>query len=53
MIFLDELDTEIAIDPTVDDETIIKVNNLEKRFFLLKGGNVLDIEDINLEIKKT
>ncbi|OQD58080.1 methyl-coenzyme M reductase, component A2 [Methanobrevibacter arboriphilus JCM 13429 = DSM 1125] len=50
--FLDELDTEIAIDPTVDDETIIKVNNLEKRFFLLKGGNVLDIEDINLEIKK-
>lgn len=50
--FLDELDTEIAIDPTLDDETIIKVNNLEKRFFLLKGGNVLDIEDINLEIKK-
>ncbi len=50
--FLDELDTEIAIDPTVDDETIIKANNLEKRFFLLKGGSVLDIEDINLEIKK-
>lgn len=50
--FLDELDTEIAIDPTVDDETIIKANNLEKRFFLLKGGSVLDIEDINLKIKK-
>jgi len=50
--FLTELDAEVAIDSTVDDKTIIKVNNLEKRFFLLKGGNVLDIEDINLEIKK-
>lgn len=50
--FLSELDPEIAIDPTVDKETIVKADALEKKFFLLKGGNVLEIEDINLEIKK-
>jgi len=50
--FLSELDSEIDIDTTVDEETIIKAKNLQKKFILLKGGNVLEIEDINLEIKK-
>jgi methyl coenzyme M reductase system subunit A2 len=31
---------------------IIKVDDLNKRFFLLKGGNTLQIEDINFDIKK-
>ncbi|MCL2687358.1 MAG: ATP-binding cassette domain-containing protein [Methanobrevibacter sp.] len=50
--FLKELDDKIEMDSTVSDETLVKAINLQKRFFLLKGGNVLDIEDINLEIKK-
>jgi len=50
--FLSELDPKIAIDTTVDDETIIKANGIGKKFFLVKGGNVLEIGDINLEIKK-
>ena len=50
--FLNDLDDEVELDPTVSDETIIKAKDLEKRFFLLKGGNVLEIEDINIEVKK-
>lgn len=50
--FLKDLDPEVEMDSTVDDEIIVKANNLEKKFFLLKGGNVLEIKDINLEIKK-
>ncbi len=50
--FLSDIEPEIEIDSTVDDKSIIKANNIEKKFFLLKGGSVLDIEDINLEIKK-
>ncbi len=33
-------------------ESIIKVEGLCKRFFLVKGGNTLQIEDINFDIKK-
>ncbi len=33
-------------------DPIIKVDNLDKRFFLLKGGNTLQIKDINFDIKK-
>lgn len=33
-------------------DSIIKVEDLYKRFFLLKGGNTLQIEDINFDIKK-
>lgn len=50
--FLGELDPEVEMDSTVDDLSILKANNLEKKFFLLKGGNVLEIEDINIEVKK-
>ena len=31
---------------------IIKVNDLDKKFFLLKGGNTLQIKDISFNIKK-
>lgn len=50
--FLKELDPEVEMDYSVDDGALVKANNLEKKLFLLKGGNVLEIEDINLEIKK-
>lgn len=50
--FLAEIGPEIELDQSVDDETLIRANDLEKRFFLLKGGNVLKIENINLEVKK-
>lgn len=33
-------------------DSIIKVEDLYKRFFLLKGGNTLQIENINFDIKK-
>jgi methyl coenzyme M reductase system subunit A2 len=33
-------------------EPIIKVEDLYKKFFLIKGGSTLQIEDINLDIKK-
>jgi methyl coenzyme M reductase system subunit A2 len=33
-------------------DSIIKVEDLSKRFFLLKGGNTLQIKDVNLDIKK-
>lgn len=33
-------------------DPVIKVNDLNKRFFLIKGGNTLQIEDITFDIKK-
>ena len=33
-------------------DSIIKVTDLDKKFFLLKGGNTLQIKDINFDIKK-
>ncbi|RBQ22572.1 putative ABC transporter ATP-binding protein [Candidatus Methanobinarius endosymbioticus] len=50
--FSADIEPAIEMDPTVDDETIVKANNIEKKYFLLKGGNVLEIENISLEIKK-
>ncbi len=35
-----------------EEPPIIKTMDLEKRFYLLKGGEVLEIEDLNLEVKK-
>jgi methyl coenzyme M reductase system subunit A2 len=33
-------------------ESVIKVANLDKKFVLLKGGNVLKIEDINFDVNE-
>ncbi|MDI6644439.1 MAG: ABC transporter ATP-binding protein [Methanobacteriaceae archaeon] len=51
--FLNSIDSkyENQEDSQVDDP-IIKVENLKRKFFLLKGGNVLEMEDINFKIKK-
>lgn len=49
--FKEEMEEEEPLNPQIG-EPIIRVENLDKRFFLIKGGNTLHIEDINLEIKK-
>lgn len=33
-------------------ESIIKIEDLNKKFFLIKGGNTLQIEDVNFDIKR-
>lgn len=33
-------------------ESIIKIEDLSKKFFLIKGGNTLQIEDVNFDIKR-
>lgn len=50
--FLENIDpiSEINIEST--DETLIKAKDLGKRFFLLTGGDVLNIEDISFDVKK-
>jgi len=34
------------------DKTVIKVNNLSKRYWLVRQGEVLDLDNINLEFKQ-
>lgn len=50
--FLIDLEPELKLDSPKTSEEIIKVNHIEKRFFLIKGGAVLDINDINININK-
>lgn len=38
--------------PEIIGKPIIKVENLYKKFILLKGGSTLNIEDINFDIKR-
>lgn len=49
--FLSNIEKEIPIDEEVEDKSVIKLENIEKKFFLIKGGNVLEIEDINFDVK--
>ncbi|KZX12519.1 ATP-binding cassette domain-containing protein [Methanobrevibacter filiformis] len=48
--FLSEMDDEIPLDTTLTDDTMVKLRDVAKRFFLLKGGNVLNIEDISFDV---
>lgn len=51
--FVKEIDKpESSRNPEDIGESVIKVNDLEKKFVLLKGGNVLKIQDVNFEINK-
>ncbi|MGC9516385.1 MAG: ATP-binding cassette domain-containing protein [Methanomicrobiales archaeon] len=51
--FLEDINTETEeIDQSLIGKPIIKVKDLKRKFFLLKGGNVLEMENINFEIKK-
>lgn len=39
-------------DPEDVGEAVIKVRDLERKFTLLKGGNVLKVEEVNFDVKK-
>ncbi|MCE5214175.1 MAG: ABC transporter ATP-binding protein [Methanobacterium sp.] len=43
---------ETLRDPSDVGEPLIKVEDLGRRFTLLKGGNVLNVEDVNFEVLK-
>jgi len=50
--FIMEMDApEPPRQPNEIGESVIKVTDIEKKFVLLKGGNVLKIEDINFEVR--
>ncbi len=51
--FIKEMDApEPPRKPGEIGDSVIKVSDIQKRFVLLKGGNVLEIDDVNFEVKK-
>ncbi len=51
--FISDMDApEPQREPGEIGESVIKVTNINKKFVLLKGGNVLKIEDINFEVSE-
>ena len=51
--FITDMDVpEPPREPGEIGESVIKVTNLNKKFVLLKGGNVLKIEDINFDVNE-
>lgn len=50
--FMEGMDEIVDIKNVATDEDVIQVNDLYKRFYLLTGGEVLQIEDINFTVQK-
>ena len=50
--FLAPIDDVCDIEIKSSDETVIKAIDLNKKFILLHGGEVLDIRDISFEVKR-
>ena len=50
--FMDGMDDIVDIDNISIDEDVIQVNDIYKRFYLLTGGEVLQIEDVNFTVQK-
>ena len=50
--FMSDMEDIVDIDNLSTDEDIIRVNDVYKRFYLLTGGEVLQIEDINYSVQK-
>lgn len=50
--FLSEMAPIVNIENVATDEDVIKVEDLYKRFYLLTGGEVLQLKDINFNVKK-
>lgn len=48
--FLSEMDDVVKVENIATDEKLINIEDLYKRFFLLTGGKVLEIEDINFNV---
>jgi methyl coenzyme M reductase system subunit A2 len=50
--FMDGMDPIVDIENISTDEDIIDVKGIYKRFYLLTGGEVLQIEDINFKVQE-
>ena len=50
--FMDGMDDIVDIDNISTDEDVIQVNDIYKRFYLLTGGEGLQIEDVNFTVQK-
>ena len=50
--FLKDIDEPVDITIESTDEAIIKATDIDKRFYLLKGKNVLHMKDVNLDVKR-
>ncbi len=50
--FMSEMEPIVDINNIATDEDVIDVTDVSKRFYLLTGGKVLNVEDINFEVKK-
>ena len=50
--FMSDIEDPVDICLQSSDETLIKACDLDKRFYLLKGKDVLHMKDINFEVKK-
>jgi methyl coenzyme M reductase system subunit A2 len=50
--FLKKMKPAIPMPVRTSDKTVIKVNGLSKRYWLVRQGEVLDLDNINLEFKQ-
>ena len=50
--FMEGMDDIVDIENISTDEDVIDVKDVYKRFYLLTGGEVLQIEDINFKVQK-
>ena len=50
--FMEGMDDIVDIQNIATDEDVVEVKDVYKRFYLLTGGEVLQIEDINFKVQK-
>lgn len=50
--FLKDIRPIVPLPDIKEENTVIKVNNLSQRYYLIRQGQVLDIEDMTVEFKK-
>ena len=50
--FMEGMDEIVDIKNIATDDDVIQVNEIYKRFYLLTGGEVLQIEDVNFTVQK-
>ena len=50
--FLSKMEAPVDIENISTDKTVIKVEDIYKRFYLFSGGEVLQIKDVNFDVKK-
>ena len=50
--FMRDMEPIVDIDNFASDEDVIDVKDVNKRFYLLTGGEVLQIEDVNFKVQK-